>query len=67
MASLEIIRVFHFNEFFELMFHFFHEVGGGVYQQDSAAAGEILLVLMGDQFLDSNPPSVQDIHDPVQN
>ena len=62
-----VVGTFDLNQFFKLMFNFFHEIGSGVHEEDGASAGEVLFVLAGDQFFDPYPSSVQDIHDPVEN
>src|SRR5690606_7791379 len=65
-ASFIVVGLLYLYEFFELMLDFLHEISGGIHQHDRAAACEIFFVLMSDQLLNTYPPSVQNVDDPVQ-
>ena len=65
-AAFRIIGMIHFDQFFQLMFHFFHHIGGGVKEQDGDALAKVTIILMGDQFSDAYPSAIQHIHNPVE-
>ena len=66
ITSLKIIRCLHFNQFLKLMLHLFHQIRGGVELYNGYTFAEITFDLKGGQFFNPDTPTVQHIHDPIE-
>jgi hypothetical protein len=67
MTAFSVDRLFHFDQFLELMLHFLDHVGSCVKEKYCATAFEVAFMFVRQQSLDADSSSIQNIHDPVEN